>query len=130
MKKLNVLRKWGNTTIQTEIRPRLGIMQDKCSQSNDVMEVYKIAQILVLLKPEIEKAKAQLLPFDFPPANLSSTKGKIDQLKIVTAAAIGEINLTVRGIQKLLDVDDSQSIVSMVQVIKSFKVILDANQLL
>ncbi len=64
----------------------------------------------------------------YPKAALNVTDDKIDNLKCINTAALTEVALIARAAQgKMNDADnsDSPSIVGMVTIIKSFKLVLD-----
>jgi len=78
----------------------------------------------------VDKAKQTIPPFDIPKAKLDGATTKVDQLKAVINASLDELALTFRGIQKVLETTESaKDIVSMVQLIKSLKAMLDSAQL-
>lgn len=73
----------------------------------------------------MEKTKAAIAPFEVPKAVPGTTK--LDQLKSAVTTSISEMQLTLRGIQRVLEAADASGpVVAMVQHIKTFKSVLDS----
>ena len=109
-------------------RPKIVFLQKKSETAKMINIVYEVTSVVIGLKPESKKAKPQLPPSQYPKAALNVTDDKIDQLKAINSAALTEVALITRNAQaKMNDADnnDSPSIVGMVTVIKSFKLVLD-----
>jgi len=125
--KILVLKKWGLTTIQTEFRAKLNMLQAKSDSSND-QQAIALAQIIKSFKPELDKAKLSIPQFEAPRAKLEGATSKIQQLKAIINASLDEVALTVRGIQGVLEASESsKEIVTMVQLVKSLKAVFDSS---
>jgi len=125
--KILVLKKWGLTTIQSDIRSKLNHFQEKSNTLNDQQQAIALAQAIKSLKPEIDKAKQSIPPFDVPDVKLEGTT-KMQQLQAVINASLEEVALTVREIQTVLETtDSSKDIVSMVQLVKNLKAAFESS---
>jgi len=128
--KIVVLKKWAHTTIQSELRPKLTQIQDRNDAAVDPQHVVALAQIIKNLKPEVDKAKLVIPPFETPKAKLQGATTKIEQLKAVVSASVDELALTFRGIQKVLETtDSSKDVITMVQLVKGLKGVFDSTQI-
>jgi hypothetical protein len=76
---------------------------------------------------QIETTKLSIEAFDVPKPIVDVAALKIDQVKAIIAAAVEEILLVLRGIQKKLDSNQSKEIFLMVQLTKDFKTAFDKN---
>jgi len=126
--KILVLKKWAHTTIQTDLRLKLTQIQNKVDTPNtDIQQIVGLAQAIQTLKPEVDKARLTIPIFETPKAKIDGGSAKIDQLKAIISAAVDELALTFRGIQKVLETTESQKdIVTMVQSVKGLKAAFEA----
>jgi len=127
--KLIVLKKWCNTTIQGELRPKCTNFAKNVSTQTDLQQVMLYAQAIKLLRPEIEKIKPLITQYDAPKPVFGATASKIEQLIAAITAAANEALLVLRSLQTALDTATTTSIVQLVTAIKGLKSAIDSNQL-
>jgi hypothetical protein len=74
----------------------------------------------------MEKARSQISPYEVPVPDIDVLSPKIEMVKACIAAILSEFAMTLRGVQDLMNnTSNSKDIVSMVQLIKTFKSVLD-----
>jgi len=86
--KLVALKKWGNVTIQSELRGKIASIQGKVDSSVETNDVVSVALIVKKLKPDVEKARSLIPPFVTPTVELASSVDKVAQLRAAIASAV------------------------------------------
>jgi len=124
--KIKALKRWANSTIQADLRPKVTNLQTQLEKATEMDQVTKFANIMKLLKPEMEKARPQVPPYDVPKPTLEIGIAKIDMLKNVVRAGLTELSTLTRVIQEAMNKsNENKDVIGMVQIIKSIKTILD-----
>jgi hypothetical protein len=93
--------------------------------------LYYVAESLFFslsLQP-IEEIKSKIDPFPVPHPKVDPLASKNEQVKIIIVAAIEEVQLVLRGIQKKMDDNHSAAIVEMTKLVKSLKNSFDLLQM-
>jgi len=123
--KLKALKRWANTTIQSDLRPKLTSLQNQIDKV-DSDGVTKLAAIMKLLKPEMEKARPLVPAYDVPKPSLDVNANKVDMMRNVVRTGFIELGMLLRGVQDTMNKSSqNKEVVGFVQVVKSFKVVLD-----
>lgn len=89
--KILALKRWANTTIQSDLRASLRMLQNDLDGFKDPAQIVRLAQIVKLYQPEMEKAKQKIPAFEIPKSQV--TQGtKIELLKGVIEVSLQTVS--------------------------------------